>query len=173
MQFSALKPFRLEGVTIRILASSPAVQPLKQSVPGLSQPGSCSLSSTQMNGRNAAAATSAFSTSHSLEGYMDGQPQPPLGLGSSDLQSKSPQVRSSFLSLCPFLFVSVPHCYPLHRWHACAYRPHRCALLVLCRFAGSVGCLVTCDASEHRYRYRLSVIVTQVVVMLASFRNYM
>ena len=139
MQFSALEPFHLEGETIRILASSPAVQPLKQSVPGLSQPGPCSLSSTQMNGRNAAASTSAFSTSHSLEGYMHGQPLPPLGLGSSDLQSKSHQVRSPFLSLCPFLFVSVPHCHIrfIVGMHV-RIVPHRCALLVLCRFAGCV-----------------------------------
>ena len=31
-----------------------------------------------------------------------GQPLPPLGLGSCDLQSKSHQVRSPFLSFCPF-----------------------------------------------------------------------
>ena len=86
-------------MTIRIPASSPEVSPLKQSVPGLSQPGSCSLSST-----HAAASTSVSSTSNSLEGYMrtHGQPLPPLGLGSCDLQSKSHQVRSPFLSFCPF-----------------------------------------------------------------------
>ena len=102
MKFSALQPFLLEGMTIRIPASSPAVPPLKQSVPGLSQPGSCSLSST-----HAATSTSASSTSNSLEGYMHGQPLPitPLGLGPCDLQSKKAhQVRSSFLSICPFMF---------------------------------------------------------------------
>ena len=98
MKFSALPPFLLKGMTIRVPASSPEVSPLKQSVPGLSQPGSCSLSST-----HAAASTSVSSTSNSLEGYMrtHGQPLPPLGLGSCDLQSKSHQVRSSFLSFCP------------------------------------------------------------------------
>ena len=100
MKFSALQPFLLEGMTIRIPASSPAVPPLKQSVPGLSQPGSCSLSST-----HAATSTSASSTSNSLEGYMHGQPLPmtPLGLGPCE-SKKAHQVRSSFLSICPFMF---------------------------------------------------------------------
>ena len=131
MKFPTLQPFHLEGMTIRILASSPVVQPLKQSVPGQSQSGSCSLSSTQTNGTNAAASTSACSTSNSLEGYMHGQPLPPLGLGSSDLQSKSHQVRSSFLSFCPFLFIPVPHCCI-----RCIVGMH-VGLLVACSLAGT------------------------------------
>ena len=95
MKFPSLQSFNLEGMTIRALASPPAAQPLKQSVPGLSQPGSC------VNGTKAA--DSASASNNSLAGY--GKTLPTLGLGSSHTRSKSQQVRSPFLSFCPaFLF---------------------------------------------------------------------
>lgn len=96
MKFRCLPPFLLEGKTISVPAT-PVAGSSRQSAPGLSRSGSCSLS-TQSEVANAASA-SASGASNALEGYGEMVISlPPLGLGPpTDRPVKLfKQVRQSF-----------------------------------------------------------------------------
>ena len=79
-----------------------------------------------------------------------GQPLPPLGLGSCDLQSKSHQVRSPFLSFCPFhvsfSFQSRTAVSASCRQHAfvVGYRCSQVRSIVAAALGVGVGCIALC-----------------------------
>lgn len=152
MKFRCLPPFLLEGKTISVPAT-PVAGSSRQSAPGLSRPGSCSLS-TQSEVANAASA-SASGASNALEGYGEMVISlPPLGLGPpTDRPVKLfKQVRQSFPPFRDF------------RSHSCGHLGCYAGLLAAPTMGGA-------SAAIGRRRISVSVIFALLLLLLASARH--